>query len=76
MIEIERAREHLLKKETLLYREHDGRIAYTLWKSQRTPERYYWYTIHDEPILKHESVDKLYESGVFYDLEELLNEFK
>lgn len=75
MIDIKKAKEELSKKEVNNYREYDGTISYTIWKSIVTPGVYYWYTIQDVPRKQSLPVNTLYESGVFYNLDDLFLSF-
>lgn len=76
MIDIDKAREGLLGDNSLMYREYDGTISYTIWKSIETPDIYYWYTIQDVPRKKNQAVVSLFESGVFYNLDDLFMDFE
>lgn len=76
MINIKKAKEELSKKEVSNYREYDGTISYTIWKSIETPDIYYWYKIQDVPRKQNKAVITLFESSVFYNLDDLFVDFE
>lgn len=76
MIDIKKAKEELSKNNANMYREYDGTITYTIWKSIGTPDVYYWYKIQDVPRKKRLPVNTLYESSVFYNLDDLFMDFE
>ena len=76
MINIKKAKEELSKNNANMYREYDGTISYTIWKSIGTPDIHYWYTIQDVPRKKRQPVVTLFESSVFYNLDDLFVDFE
>lgn len=76
MINVNKAKEDLSKDGVNMYREYDGTISYTIWKSIGTPDIYYWYTIQDVPRKKSHAVNTLFESSVFYNLDDLFVDFE
>ena len=76
MININKAKEDLSKDSVNMYREYDGTISYTIWKSIGTPDIYYCYTIQDVPRKQSQPVNTLFESGVFYNLDDLFVDFE
>lgn len=76
MIDIKKAKEELSKNGVNNYREYDGTISYTIWKSIGTPDIYYWYAIQDVPRKQNQAVITLFESSVFYNLDDLFVDFE